>query len=159
MPASRRGRPAPEPEPEVTEAEEGPKDYSIYLDRPITGTMQGFADWLEQEVCEPAGTTLAKLPANKIVALAGTLRMEYQASDFNIERRAAEKAAREAARANGSAAAEDEPEPTPARTGRAARGRTATRQPAAASAPATKPATRTQRGRRGTAASEPVAPY
>ena len=101
------------PEPEEMEEE---KDYTVYADKEITATMVDFHEWLED-------VTGAKLD-QRSVALGGTLRMEFQKSDFNRERRAE----RQAERAEGNGAAE-EPAEKPAK--RAAKGRTASATPAA----------------------------
>jgi hypothetical protein len=97
-------------EPEVEETDEAP-DYTAYADKEITATMEDFHEWLEQEV----GIKLDL----RSVALGGTLRMEFQKSQFNKDRRAE----RQAARAAGNGAAEEaEPEAPakPARRGRQA---------------------------------------
>ena len=126
-----------EPEPEV-EAD----DLTVYADKEITETMQDFHEWLEQE-------TGIKLDLRS-VALGGTLRMKFQQSDFNKERRAQ----RQAARANGAA---PEPAATPARgragkaPGKATAAPTAARtarpgKTKATTAPAAKPAAPRRRG-------------
>jgi hypothetical protein len=126
----------PEPEEDLEE-----KDYTVYADKEITATMVDFHEWLEE-------VTGAKLDLRS-VALGGTLRMEFQKSDFNRERRAE----RQAERAEGNGAAEEPAEKPAARAGK---GRTASARPAApaatpargrpAKAATTKPATKTRRG-------------
>jgi hypothetical protein len=63
-------------------AEEPEKDYRIYAEKPITVTMEDFAEWLEQEVAP-----LDSMDPVRLVALAGTLRMEFQKSQFCKDRR------------------------------------------------------------------------
>jgi hypothetical protein len=92
-----------EPEPEVTKASakksgksknsetqeaEEPKDYTVYASKAITSTMEDFAEWLSIEVCP-----LEELEPDRIVSLAGTLRMEFQKSQFCRDRREERKAA------------------------------------------------------------------
>jgi hypothetical protein len=124
-------------EPEVDETEEGEKDYTVYADKPITQTMVDFHEWLEDVV----GVKLDL----RSVALGGTLRMEFQKSDFNRENRARRQAERAAAATNGQAPDENET-PAPARRTRGAK-------PAAAAAKAP-----TRRGR-GKPASAGAAPF
>lgn len=133
-----RAKPAPAPEPEPTEEA---KDYTVYATKQITPIMEGFADWLRQEVGD-----IDKMDADRIVSLAGTLRMEYQKSEFCQELRERLKAERAA----GTTEAEEEEEEAPARPVR--RG---SAKPVAAKAPAGKPTAPTRK--RGKAAAE--APY
>jgi hypothetical protein len=144
-------------EPEVEETEDAAPDYTGYATKQPTATMTDFADWLLEEgaVAEDAVKNEALEHAfREGVRLGGTLRMEFQRSDFNVTRREERKAAREAA-----AAAEPEeeeaPAKAPARGGRgkatAAKPATTAAKPAAAKAPA--------RGRRGKAAATAAAPY
>lgn len=127
-----------EAEPEVDEAEEGEKDYTVYADKPITQTMIDFHEWLQDVV----GVELDL----RSVALGGTLRMEFQKSDFNRDNRAARQAEREAAKANGKAPAEADA-PAPARRTRGAK--------PAAPATAKAPASRRGRGKPATAGAAP----
>lgn len=143
-----RGKTAPaEPVAETNAEANGAKDYTVYVEKAITASMQDFAAWLDSEVFRPAGTTLADMGKKdpvRLVALAGTLRMDFQRSDFNRDNRA--KRAQERA-------TEAEPETAPEPPKPARRGRPA----AAASTTGPKPAS----GRRGRpAAAEPAAqPY
>lgn len=86
-----------EPEPEDTEDEEA-KDYTVYAGKDATATMADFGEWLLAEVYgdEYPGDADSFLDG---VRLGGTLRMEFQRSDFNIERREQRAAEREAERA------------------------------------------------------------
>jgi hypothetical protein len=154
-----RGRAAAAPveEVEVEEAE----DYTVYATKTITATMDDFATWIVDEVYGGDEAAFKKASSERIVSLAGTLRMKFQASDFNIEQREARKLEREAARAEVAVEPEDEaPAPKPKR-GRAA----ATEAPApaaapkrgrAAAAPAAAPA---KPARRGRVAASAAAPY
>lgn len=133
--------------PAVEETEEA-KDYTVYATKPATATMVDFADWLIDEVGLEFKTEAAELAFRKGVALGGTLRMEFQRSDLNKERRA--QRAKERAESNGAEdEAEPEAKPTPAKRGRPAKGAT---DPAADETP--KPATRRGRGRPAAAAAE-----
>lgn len=133
--------------PAVEEVEEtnGEKDYTVYADKPATATMVDFATWLKDEVgLEFTGKEEAAF--DKGVQLGGTLRMDFQRSEFNVSQREARRAAREAE-------AENEPEaeaaaPAPRRAAKG-RGTTAAKAPAktAAKAPA-----RAKRGRTAQAA-------
>lgn len=163
-------KPAPEPEVEETEETEetGERDYTVYAEKPVTATMEDFAQWLHEEVGDI--NEMGKNDPVRLVALAGTLRMEFQKSDFNRDRREERRAERAAAREAEPEAAEEEAEEAPAKParGRAAKPASSTSKPAAskpatarragakpaASAPAGKPA-----GRRGRAAATAEAPY
>jgi hypothetical protein len=135
------------PEPEV---EDEALDYTVYADKTITPTMSDFADWIVEEVYAGDEAAFRKADSERIVALAGTLRMEFQKSELNKTRREERRAAREAevaepaepktARAKPAAKATV---PPPARRGRAA---------AAAAAEPTKPAARSPRRGRAAAA-------
>ena len=75
-----------DPEPEVEEpkaASNGEKDYTAYADKEITPTMDAFGDFLIDEVYE------GELPEDfdedsfrKGVALGGSVRMDFQRSDY-----------------------------------------------------------------------------
>ncbi len=138
MPRTAAAKPA-------TEETNGAVDYTVYADKPITPGMQDFHDWLTDNVGD-----LSKMDTVRIVALAGTLRMEFQQSDFNKERRAERRAAREAPSENGSAPAEDE---KPAKPGRRAGGTTGRR--AGSAAPANEKPARRGRGRAAATAEAP----
>lgn len=150
----RKARSAPEPEPEVEETEEVAKDYTVYADKAPTATMQDFAEWLISEVYE------GEVPVDEEgfregVRLGGTLRMEFQRSDFCKERRAE----RQAARAAGTEEAEEEEEaPAKATTRRrtAAAAKPTAKRPAGKAA-ASKSPPRARRGGKATAGAE--APY
>ena len=81
----------------ATEAEpNGAVDYTAYANKDATDTMLDFGDWLISEVYGD------KYKGDEDsfrdgVRLGGTLRMEFQRSDLNQERRAARKAEREQA--------------------------------------------------------------
>ena len=150
MPARgrRQSAQAAPPEPET---QNGDVDFSVYLTKDISDTMTDYITWFEQNVAK-----LEDVEIDRLLVLGSSLYPHFQKSDFNIERREARRAAREAA---------SEPEPaaaTPARRG----GRAAAAKPAAAaSAPAGgKPAARGRRGSRATAtagagAATPDAPF
>lgn len=132
-----KGRAAAVAEPEVTEEEAAP-DYTGYADKGPTPTMADFVEWLEIEVYggEFPGTAKEQAAFANGVRLGGTLRMEFQKSDFNIERR-------EERRAERAVATEEEPadETEAVAPAKPARGRaTATAKPAATAT--AKPATR-----------------
>ena len=160
--ATRRSKAAAtvaEPEEvEEVEAEEAEsdetKDYTGYADKTPTATMQDFHDWLVEEVYD------GELPFEdteeaflKGVHLGGTLRMEFQRSDFNRERRAARKAAKPAA-----AEAEDPEETEEAEEKPAVRKTTRTKAAASTTRPAGKPAAARRRGGKPAAAAA-EAPY
>jgi hypothetical protein len=136
--------------PAVEETEEGPKDYTVYATKEATPTMVDFAQWLIDEVGLTFQTAAAEAAFRKGVHLGGTLRMEFQRSDFNREQRAA----RAAERAAGNGSEEDETPATPKTTGRRTRGA----KPTATETPAK---TTGRRGRpRGSAAAAPAeAPF
>lgn len=154
---------AAEVEPEETETveEAGARDYTVYADKPISATMQDFHDWLMEEVGD-----LSEMEPARIVALAGTLRMEFQKSEFNQERREERRAAREAAVAAEPEEAEEEKPAKPVRGAAkataaekaAAKPATARRTGAAAGRPAARATDRAaRRGAKPAAAAE--APY
>lgn len=156
MPAKTKTR---QPEPEVDEAaENGARDYTVYATKDFTPTMVAFADWLIDEVGLEFANAKAEALFRQGVALGGTLRMEFQRSDFwgdhedNRKNRVAEPAKPKASNGRGRKAAvvvdedEDEAEaeaeaPKPARRGR----------PKAAASAAPKSG-RTGRGRKPAAA-------
>lgn len=121
------------------DSEEPAKDYAPYATKAITDTMQDFHDWLEIEVGD-----LGDMDAVRIVALAGTLRMEFQASEFCKQRRAERQQAKAAAAA------------APKAKAKAAKTAAA---PAAATKPATKgkPAAAKPAAATKTAAAKPAA--
>jgi len=134
-------------EPETPETDETVKDYTVYAGKEPTPTMVDFADWLIQEVGLEFGTVKEQNAFRDGVRLGGTLRMEFQRSEFNVERREKRRQAREAAaaaepEANGAAA------PAPAKP--AARGKAATAKSAATTT--TKPTAPARRGRGAVAA-------
>ena len=156
-------------------AEEEERDFTGYADKEPTGTMKAFADWLIDEVGLEFKTKAAEHEFREGVRLGGTLRMEFQASDFwkehelnprspqNQNGKAKPAAAKPARGRAASKPAEDEPaedEPAedeaPAKPTRQRRGAA---KPATAKTPA-KPATR-RTGRRGAVAAETSAeaPY
>lgn len=149
----RRGRgAAAAPVAEVEETEEA-KDYTVYADKAPTVTMEDFYEWLVDEVFG------GKYPGDDDsfmdgVRLGGTLRMEFQQSEFNKTRRAERQAERQAASAatNGDAEEEEAPAKPVHRAGRAAAAK-----PAAAAKASAKGKPAPPRTRRGRASGE--APY
>lgn len=156
--ATRRGKAAAkaaepeevEEEAEVEEAEEDDeaKDYTGYADKVPTATMTDFHEWIVDNVYD------GELPFEDVdeaflkgVHLGGTLRMEFQRSDFNRERRAERKAAKPAAAKTEEPEEEAEEEVKPAAR-KTARSKTATTRPA------TKPAATRRRGGAKAAAAE-----
>lgn len=139
-------------DPEVEEAESGEKDYTGYADKAPTATMSDFAEWLVDEVYG------GKYPGDEDdfvngVRLGGTLRMEFQRSEFNIQRREERRQERAAA-----AEAEPEEEEAPAPK-RAARGKTAATKAAPAKAAPAKAAGTAPKRRGRTAKASAEAPY
>lgn len=82
--------------PAVEDTEEvGEKDYTGYAGKAPTATMVDFADWLIQEgAVGEFPSKAAEAAFRDGVRLGGTLRMEFQKSDFNQERRAERQATR-----------------------------------------------------------------
>jgi hypothetical protein len=118
--AGRKPAAAPEPEVEETPASTSKLDrLEKYLEGNITPTLTDYAEWFGDNVADPD-----QLDTDRLIALAVTFYSEFQASDFNRERRAARKEQREQrASANGSDGDEEEAEPAQPRTrGRGARG-------------------------------------
>lgn len=77
-------------------------DYTPYADKAITDTMADFAEWIDAEIFQPTGTSIQEVGAEdpvRLIAIAGTVRMEFQRSDFNKERRLERQAEKAAARA------------------------------------------------------------
>ena len=114
-----------EEEGEEDDDDDEPSDYTPYLTKDITPTMEDFAEWINREVGDI--NVLGAEDPVRLVALAGTLRMEFQRSDFNKERRAERQAASAKAakataakRGKAAAAAEEEEEQPRARRGKAA---------------------------------------
>jgi hypothetical protein len=166
----------------VKKAEETERDFTLYAEKDATGTMQAFADWLI-EVCDlefPNGKAEDQFRFG--VQLGGTLRMDFQASDYwrTDERNPRSPAGKKArAAANGAAtrgrgkAKDDEDEngdedEKPAKPARATRQSGATGKTSAGKATTTrrgrgsaaKPATEsTRRGRGRPAAAGKEAPY
>lgn len=133
----------------ATEPEEAEKDYTVYANKEPTATMVDFATWLKDVTGIEFKTPAAEAAFDKGVALGGTLRMEFQRSDYNKEQRAERAAAR--AEANGAAEEPAEETPKPARRGRPAKSASTDETP--------KPAA-SRRGRgRGAAAASAEAPF
>lgn len=115
---------ADEEEEEADEDEEE-KDYTPYAGKAPTPTMTDFGDWLLAEVYgDDLPEDFDEQSFREGVRLGGTLRMEFQRSDFCRERREERKAAAAAAKAAPKTPAktarkakepEPEPEPTPVR--------------------------------------------
>lgn len=150
-----------EPEPEETE-----KDYTVYADKPPTPLMVDFAEWIKEEVGLEFSSKAAEAAFDNGVRLGGTLRMEFQRSEFCKTRREERKAQK--ASSNGAAEDEEEeaPAPAPRRRTRAAAAKEAAE--AEPEAPASTRRTRAtgktatgrpaRRGKVATADTEP-APY
>jgi len=93
-----------EVEDEADEDEDDSPDYTPYASKSITPTMVDFAQWMDDKIFKPIGSSIkevGKTDPVRLIAIAGTARMEFQKSDFNIRRReerkqeaAAEKAAK-----------------------------------------------------------------
>jgi len=137
MPArGRRQAAAPEPEPQ-----NGEVDFTTYLDKPFSPTMTGYIQWFEDNV-----SSLDDLEVDRILVLGSQMYTWYQKSDFNIQRREAARAARQAP-------AEPEEQTAPAR------GRRGAGKAPASKAPASKAPAAKGRGRQRAAASTSEAPY
>lgn len=137
-----RGRAAAAVQEAATD-NDGVTDFTVYADKAPTPTMVDFADWLIAEVGLEFATVKEESAFRNGVRLGGTLRMHFQQSDFNIQRRDERRAAAASA-ANG--AATQDKTTTKAPAGKPARGKAAT-----TGATATKPAT-TRRGARAASA-------
>jgi hypothetical protein len=123
-------------------------DYQFYIDKDLTATMRDYVEWFEKNVSK-----LNKLDEDKILTLGVSLYSHFQKSDFNVDRREARRAEREAA-----AEAPPEPEPAAPARGRGRRAPAATAPANAAPARSGRPA----RGRRpaaAAAAGTPDAPF
>lgn len=118
MPA--RARAAVEPEVEATEPEDnGVKDYTGYATKEPTAAMQDYVQWLGDVGAKPEfGTQKEEAAFAHGVRLGGTLRMEFQRSEFNQAQREARRAAKLADSAAEPAEAEVEEAPAPKATGR-----------------------------------------
>jgi hypothetical protein len=129
--------------------EEAERDYTLYANKPPTGTMEAFADWIIDVCGLEFPNQKAEDQFRDGVRLGGTLRMEFQASDFwrNDERNPRSEAGRKA-RASSNGAAKEDSGPKPARRGRAAAKEDPEPEEEATAEPA-KPAARS--GRRSTA--------
>jgi hypothetical protein len=97
-----------------------------YLNRDFTPVMADYVEWFTANVGDPD-----QLASDRLIVLAVNFYSEFQASDFNRERREERRAAREQA-------AEPEPEPAKATT-RRGRGRPAAAAKPAAAKPGRKP--------------------
>lgn len=130
MPPRRTNRQAaPAPEPEEVVGTSKLDNVQKYLNANNTPTLADYAEWFTDNVADPT-----QVAADRLIGLAVTFYGEFQASDFNKERKAERKAEREAS--NGQA--EQEPEPArPAARGRGARAaKPAAGKPAAPAKPA-----------------------
>jgi len=140
MPPRRSTAKPATPEPEVTETAPTSKLDRLekYLTGNLTATHLDYVEWFTENVGEPT-----EIDADRLISLAVTFYGEFQASDFNRERREARRAAREAG--NGQAEPEPEPEPAAKPAGRAGgRGARSAAKPAAAKPAAAKPAGRSR---------------
>jgi hypothetical protein len=100
-----------EDDEEEDEAGEQP-DYTPYASKPITVTMQDFAEWMNFAIFEPVGSSIEEVGAEdpvRLIAIAGTARMEFQRSDFNKSRRAERQTDREKTKAKPAAKAKAVP--------------------------------------------------
>ena len=96
------------------------KDYTVYADKPATPLMEDFADWIVDEVGIEHASKAAEAAFRNGVRLGGTLRMEFQKSDFCKERREERRAERENEVAEAKAAKKAAPKAAPKARGRAA---------------------------------------
>jgi hypothetical protein len=138
-----------EDEDEDVEGSDEP-DYTPYASKPITATMQDFADWMDFAIFEPVGESVAEIGASdptRLIAIAGTARMEFQRSDFNKERRAERQAAAASAKAEKAKAPKAKPVAKGSPTAKSssvakpvAKGKPTAKPVARAAAPAAKPA-------------------
>lgn len=155
-----RGRAAATAEVEETEVEAAEPDYTVYATKPLTPTMLDYAEWVGDNVGD-----IAEMEPERLIALGPTLYHQFQASDFNKERKEVRRAERAEEVAAKAAAKEEETEeeeaPKPKPRGRAAAttstssvAKAPARGKAAASAPAKAPA----RGR-GRAPAGAAAPF
>lgn len=137
---SRQRQAEPEPE-ESTASMNGDKDFTVYADKDITPTMEAFADFLIDEVFEGDISDYDEESFRKGVALGGSVRMDFQRSQFWADdpRNRKNKQVEED---------EEEEAPTPRRSGRAKARQQASEeeQPKARS---------TRRGRKATPEPEP----
>lgn len=126
-------------------AEQAETDVTAYLEKAPTSLQVRFASYLQEEVGYNPNAAKTKLEAfQEGVRLATALRMVFQASDYNRNGRAAEKAA------SGSDSKDNAP--APAKAAKAAKA--AKTAPPAKAAKSTAPAKATRR--RGAAAAVPV---
>lgn len=159
--------------------EEEERDFTIYADKAPTNTMQAFADWLIDVVGLEFKTKAAEQEFRDGVRLGGTLRMEFQASDFwkehDLNPRAPQNASngsKPAAKGRGKAKAQTEDEDgdegtedeAPAKATTRATGRRGTAAKGTTAKAGAKTTTRGKpaaRGRRGAAAAASTgeAPY
>lgn len=151
--------------------DEAERDFTIYADKKPTGTMEAFADWLIEEVGLEFATKKEEHQFREGVRLGGTLRMEFQGSEYwRTDERNPRSPAGKQARAYANGAAKEETA-KPARRGRAAkadegedveaeqetakparRTRAASAQPATASRRSSRRGARTEEAGEGTAA-------
>jgi hypothetical protein len=86
-----------EEEEDDEDEDESAVDYTPYATKPITDTMADFATWINQEIFVPVGSSIEEVGAEdpvRLIAIAGTARMEFQRSPFNISQREARKQAK-----------------------------------------------------------------
>jgi hypothetical protein len=115
MPPRKRPAAKPAPEPVVEETGNGATSKLDRLDKYLTGnitpTLTDYVEWFGANVADPD-----KLDSERLIALAVTFYGEFQASDFNKDRKAERKEARETrAASNGDAEADEPAEAAPAR--------------------------------------------
>lgn len=131
-----------------TEDETTEKDYTQYAGKEPTATMADFAEWLiEVGAVGEFPSKAAEAAFRDGVRLGGTLRMDFQGSAFNKERRAERQAARASDTSDTETAGTEAK--TPAKRGRPAGAAKATGAKAGTTAP------KRGRGRQATA----EAPY
>lgn len=79
---ARRTAPKPAPEPEANGHGNKDRDYTVYVTKDPTVTMAAFADWLIDVTGIEFTSERAEDAFIKGVQLGGTLRMDFQKSDW-----------------------------------------------------------------------------
>ena len=132
-------------------------DYKAPLGKKATPLQERFAGWLQSDAVgyDPATAKSKREAFEEGVRLAVSLRIPFQASDFNREATAAERARREeerAAKAKAEPKAEDAPAPSKPKATKASKA-----APAPAPVPTAPPAARKPAARRAPARRAPAA--
>lgn len=132
-----------EEEDEEDEDEESEAtDYTPYASKAITPVMADFAEWIDTEIFQPVGTSIQEVGAEdpvRLIAIAGTVRMEFQKSEFNRTQRERRQAEAKAAKAAPKAVAKAAPAPkakVAAKAAPAAKAKVAAKAAPAKAAPA-----------------------